>query len=340
LAKWFPQMPKTWLLSLVHSRSTVGLESGRSSGFQELESLLASNSHIEDAAAATVVALTHGWSGQAYNVVDDEPVSFADVLRYLAHAVDAPAPWLGPRWLLSWTAPFLTASWMGSSMRVSNHKAKAELGWAPQFPTHRDGLSDTEWYTPMGENKKHNEHDEHDHALDSTARSSCNQAHALPRLLSIDEVAKRTNLTKPTLRFYEQRGLVEPPVREPRTFRKYSQQDLERLEHVKQLRDLLGLSLTEIEETLRVDKKRARLTEQVRAQWRSTTDATLKKDWLDEARRLNQEELEDLNKQLRAVEGRIEGLQRLRAQMLERLERIRDETRLLEESPRGLVETD
>jgi hypothetical protein len=40
------------------------------------------------------------------------------------------------------------------------------------------------------------------------------------------------------------------------------------------------------------------------------------------------------------VEGRIEGLQRLRAQMLERLERIRDETRLLEESPRGLVETD
>lgn len=96
--------------------------------------------HVEDAATAMVAALTHGRSGQAYNIVDDEPVSFADFLRYLARAADAPAPWLAPRWLMRWAAPFLTASWMGTSMRVSNQKAKAELGWAPQFPTYREGL--------------------------------------------------------------------------------------------------------------------------------------------------------------------------------------------------------
>jgi nucleoside-diphosphate-sugar epimerase len=96
--------------------------------------------HVEDA-AAMVAALTRGHSGQAYNIVDDEPVSFADFLRYLARAVGAPAPWLAPRWLLSWTAPFLSTSWMGTSMRVSNKKAKMELGWAPQFPTYREGLT-------------------------------------------------------------------------------------------------------------------------------------------------------------------------------------------------------
>jgi nucleoside-diphosphate-sugar epimerase len=96
--------------------------------------------HVEDAAAATVAALGRGRPGQAYNIIDDEPVSFADFLRYLARAADVPAPWLAPRWLMSWATPFLTASWMGSSMRVANQKAKTELGWTPQFPTYREGL--------------------------------------------------------------------------------------------------------------------------------------------------------------------------------------------------------
>ena len=73
-------------------------------------------------------------------------------------------------------------------------------------------------------------------------------------LLSIDEVARRTELSKPTLRFYEQKGLVAPPARLPGRFRKHNSQDLEQLERVKQLRDLLGLSLTEIEETLKLDR--------------------------------------------------------------------------------------
>ena len=74
-------------------------------------------------------------------------------------------------------------------------------------------------------------------ASDVTAESvhqEQNQQDEAPHLLSIDEVARRTDLSKPTLRFYEQKGLVEPPARLPRKFRKYSSQDLERLERVKQ----------------------------------------------------------------------------------------------------------
>ena len=198
----------------------------------------------------------------------------------------------------------------------------------------------------MGKNKKHAEsvqQGKNDHAPESlppdapvaSAHGASDETQDEPRLLSIDEVARQTNLSKPTLRFYEQKGLVEPPARAPRKFRKYSPQDLDRLERVKQLRDLLGLSLTEIEETLRNDKERARLTEQVRAQWHATTDTRLKKDWLDEARRLTQEQLDDVNVQLDAIESRIEGLQRLRDELLERKERLRGETRVLEESGPG-----
>src|SRR5215468_2282643 len=141
-------------------------------------------------------------------------------------------------------------------------------------------------------------------------------------LLSIDEVARRTELSKPTLRFYEQRGLVEPPPRPPGKFRKYSPQDLERLESVKRLRDLLGLSLSEIEETLRIDKEHARLVEQARAQWDEMNDTTLLRTQLDEAKRLNQQESEEVEKQLDAVEGKIEGLERLRAEITARKQRI------------------
>jgi DNA-binding transcriptional MerR regulator len=159
-----------------------------------------------------------------------------------------------------------------------------------------------------------------------------------PRLLSIDEVAQRTDLSKPTLRFYEKLGLVEPPARPPGKFRKYGPQDVERLEHVKQLRDLLGLSLTEIEETLRIDKEREQLAELMRAQWQSTADTRVKKDWLDEARRLNQRQLDDANQQLLVVEEKMQGLAMMRAEIEARLAQIRDAIRQLDETRRSLDE--
>jgi len=158
-------------------------------------------------------------------------------------------------------------------------------------------------------------------------------------LLSIDEVARRTELSKPTLRFYEQKGLVEPPARLPRKFRKYSPQDLEQLERVKQLRDLLGLSLNEIEETLRIDKEHARLVELARAQWAEASDRTLLKNQLDEAKRLNQEQSDEVEKQLGAVEGKIEGLERLRKEMTARKQRIDELEGRIKQMERELKKT-
>src|SRR5262249_25646557 len=56
--------------------------------------------HREAAAAATVAALEKGRAGQAYNIVDDEPVRWADYLDTLAAELGARRPWRIPNWML------------------------------------------------------------------------------------------------------------------------------------------------------------------------------------------------------------------------------------------------
>ena len=94
--------------------------------------------YIEDAAAATAAALEKGEPGQAYNVVDDEPVSWRDFMKAMAKAVGAPSPLAVPRLALRLTPYFHTM--MTSTLRVSNAKAKRELDWTPSVPTYRQGI--------------------------------------------------------------------------------------------------------------------------------------------------------------------------------------------------------
>jgi nucleoside-diphosphate-sugar epimerase len=94
--------------------------------------------YLEDAAAATVAALEKGRAGQAYNIVDDEPVRWADYLDALANELGVRRPWRVPSWTLR-AIPYL-GKITNTSMRVSNAKAKRELGWAPAVPTYREGI--------------------------------------------------------------------------------------------------------------------------------------------------------------------------------------------------------
>ena len=57
-----------------------------------------SHVHIDDAAAATIVAVDHGQPG-IYNIVDDEPAPVREWLPVLASALDAKPPRHIPRWL-------------------------------------------------------------------------------------------------------------------------------------------------------------------------------------------------------------------------------------------------
>jgi nucleoside-diphosphate-sugar epimerase len=94
--------------------------------------------YLEDAAAATVAALEKGHAGQAYNIVDDEPVRWADYLDALAAELEVRRPWRVPTWMLR-AIPYLHTI-ITASMRVSNAKAKRELGWTPAVSTYREGI--------------------------------------------------------------------------------------------------------------------------------------------------------------------------------------------------------
>jgi nucleoside-diphosphate-sugar epimerase len=97
--------------------------------------------HLDDAAAATVLALEH--DGPAiYNIVDDEPAPVREWLPVLADALGAKPPRHFPVWLARMFAGELGVM-MGTEVRgASNAKAKRELGWILRYPSWRQGFAE------------------------------------------------------------------------------------------------------------------------------------------------------------------------------------------------------
>jgi 2-alkyl-3-oxoalkanoate reductase len=95
--------------------------------------------HLDDAAAATVLALEHHGPG-IYNIVDDEPAPVREWLPVLAQALDAEPPRRFPRWLARLVAGDVAVVMGTESRGASNAKAKRELGWQPRYPSWREGF--------------------------------------------------------------------------------------------------------------------------------------------------------------------------------------------------------
>jgi nucleoside-diphosphate-sugar epimerase len=95
--------------------------------------------HLDDAAAATVLALEHDGPG-LFNVVDDEPAPVREWLPVLADALGAAPPRRFPRWLARLIAGE-AAVVMGTEARgAANGRAKRELGWEPRYASWREGF--------------------------------------------------------------------------------------------------------------------------------------------------------------------------------------------------------
>jgi nucleoside-diphosphate-sugar epimerase len=94
--------------------------------------------HVDDAAAATVLALENGTTG-ILNVVDDRPLPMREWLPQYAKAIGAPKPFRVPAWPVRRMAP-LAAHWATTLPGVSNERARRELGWRPQRPSLVEGL--------------------------------------------------------------------------------------------------------------------------------------------------------------------------------------------------------
>ena len=94
--------------------------------------------HVDDIAELTRLALTRGLDGQTWNVADEEPAPPQDVVAFAAALLGlAPPPeesFDGAR-----LSP-MTAEFYADNKRISIAKAKSLMGFAPAYPTYREGL--------------------------------------------------------------------------------------------------------------------------------------------------------------------------------------------------------
>lgn len=88
--------------------------------------------HVEDAAGATVAALTRGHG--VYNVVDDHPVRIGEWLSEIARITDSPDPRRVPTWVARLAGGQGLVHMMTQARGSSNTKARRELGWEPTYP--------------------------------------------------------------------------------------------------------------------------------------------------------------------------------------------------------------
>ncbi|MGH7904284.1 MAG: MerR family transcriptional regulator [Candidatus Dormibacteraceae bacterium] len=142
--------------------------------------------------------------------------------------------------------------------------------------------------------------------------------------LRIEAVARRTALTKRTIRYYEELGLIEAVSRSGSGQRLYSAGDIMRIERVRDLKRAVGLSLAEIQELLDAEAVRDRLRERYRA----TEDAGERSAMIAEA-------IEVVSRQLGLITRKREALAGLQIEYEDRLARLREAERQLTDGGAG-----
>jgi MerR family transcriptional regulator, repressor of the yfmOP operon len=129
--------------------------------------------------------------------------------------------------------------------------------------------------------------------------------------LRIEAVARRTGLTKRTIRYYEEIGLLSPSGRSEGGYRLFSEADVARLERISALRDSAGVSLTEVAELLEAESVR----ERIRERYQASQDPAEKRSMLAQSHAV-------LTRQLALIERKRRALDELAGEYEERLRRI------------------
>ena len=97
-----------------------------------------SRAHVDDIADLLARSIKQPNPGRIYNVSDDKPGPPQDVIAYAADMMGVDCPPDIP--LEDANLPRAAQRFYSECKRVSNARAKAELGWRPAYPTYREGL--------------------------------------------------------------------------------------------------------------------------------------------------------------------------------------------------------
>ena len=131
--------------------------------------------------------------------------------------------------------------------------------------------------------------------------------------LQIGEVADRTGVTQRTLRFYEERGLLKPPSRMDGGFRLYSEDDVARVEQIKRLQSLLGLTLAEIKDMVEAEE----IKEELRATYRPDLE-------VDERLKRVNKRIEVTERQDSIISTKLEAMAVMKKELEEKLTKYRE----------------
>ena len=128
--------------------------------------------------------------------------------------------------------------------------------------------------------------------------------------LQIGEVAERTGVTQRTLRFYEEKGLLKPPSRLDGGFRLYSDDDIRRVEQIKELQSLLGISLADIKEMVEARE----IKHQIKATYRRDAEISERRGKLLKVKEVTTGQVALIDQKLAALHEMRERLQQQLAQ--------------------------
>jgi nucleoside-diphosphate-sugar epimerase len=97
--------------------------------------------HVDDAAGGVLATLGADVPGGVYAIVDDEPAPVREWLPALAAALGAPPPRRVPRWVGRLAAGAPMTMMLTEARGASNARTKTALGWAPRWPSWREGFA-------------------------------------------------------------------------------------------------------------------------------------------------------------------------------------------------------
>lgn len=138
--------------------------------------------------------------------------------------------------------------------------------------------------------------------------------------LKIEDVAKESGLTKRTIRYYEEIGLLPPPKRSEGGIRLYSREHIDYLNRLVSARDVLGFSLLELQQFVKINGE----LELHRKDYRESTDQAERKVKLAEISERLGTQLEALEQKMQKIHQVKQDLEDLKTRADAALERIKE----------------